>query len=91
MPVSLLQVYGPSGAPSTQPYSGPLAPLDQNKYTHSLLQYPRDLASTTKSHVVKFEFFDIDKDLVEDFTNHGNLINENIVNRLVFFLEFFPT
>lgn len=73
MPVSLLQVYGPSGAPSTQPYSGPLAPLEQNKYTHSLLQYPRDLASTTKSHVVKFEFFDID-------TNSSSQVGQNLVN-----------
>lgn len=73
MPVSLLQVYGPSGAPSTQPYSGPLAPLDQNKYTHSLLQYPRDLASTTKSHVVKFEFFDID-------TNSSSQVGQNLID-----------
>jgi hypothetical protein len=41
-------------------FKGPLGALFGNKYNPSFLQYPRDLSSSTKGHVVQFSINEIE-------------------------------
>jgi len=69
---------------------GPLGALFGSKYDASFLQYPRDLSSATKGHVVQFSINEIDPTSYKETSNYnvvgadkdtavGGLIN-NVVN-----------
>ena len=58
MAVSIIQNYGSNNNPANAPFSGPLAALYNNRYAFEALQYPRDLGSTYKGHIVKFDIYE---------------------------------
>jgi hypothetical protein len=58
MAVSIIQNYGSNNNPSNAPFSGPLAALYNNRYAYQALQYPRDLGSSYKGHIVKFDIYE---------------------------------
>lgn len=69
MPVSISQLYGSTvNDPSSLPYFGPLGSLYNNKYTFNALQYPRDLQSPQKGHVVKFDFYKVSPITLNEIT-----------------------
>lgn len=59
MAVSIIQNYGNNNDPSNAPFSGPLAALYNNRYAYDSLQYPRDLGSSYKGHIVKFDIYEV--------------------------------
>jgi hypothetical protein len=58
MAVSIIQNYGDNNNPANAPFSGPLASLYNNRYAFNALQYPRDLGSSYKGHIVKFDMME---------------------------------
>ena len=59
MAVSIIQNYGNGNNPSDQAFAGPLAALYNNRYAFDSLQYPRDLGSSYKGHIVKFDIYEV--------------------------------
>ena len=59
MAVSIIQNYGIGNNPSDQAFAGPLAALYNNRYAFDSLQYPRDLGSSYKGHIVKFDIYEV--------------------------------
>ena len=59
MAVSIIQNYGNNNDPAAAPYTGPLAALYNNRYAFDSLQYPRDLGSSYKGHIVKFDIYEV--------------------------------
>ena len=55
---------------------GPLGALFGNKYNKNTLQYPSDLSSATKGHIVQFFINEIDPISFEE-TNNANIMGEN--------------
>ena len=66
MAVSIIQNYGSNNNPANAPFSGPLAALYNNRYAYQALQYPRDLGSTYKGHIVKFDVYEVVPKTLED-------------------------
>jgi hypothetical protein len=57
IPTSIAGISTPGLSPNAP--NGPLASLYNNNFQTNLYQYPRDLTSATKGHVVQFGIFDI--------------------------------
>ena len=76
MAVSIIQNYGSNNNPANAPFSGPLAALYNNRYAFEALQYPRDLGTTYKGHIVKFDVYKVKPYTLTEISNYvGNKLN----------------
>ncbi len=70
MAVSITQNYGSNNDPANAPFSGPLASLYNNRYAYQALQYPRDLGSTYKGHIVRFDVYEVNPVTLQEISDY---------------------
>jgi len=70
MSVTINQLYGATqNDPSSTQNYGPLAALYNNKFAFDALQYPRDLGSSYKGHVVKFDIYEVNPITLQEISS----------------------